>query len=291
MEDYLIRILAKEVGVRGLACVTTNLVNHVCRRHGTTATVTAVLGRALTGGALMGALLKVQQRVAIKLEGTGPLQKVIVEADSYGRIRGYPAVPDLDWPQQQGRYDMTGAIGRAGLLTVVKDLGLRELAESVVPLKTGATDTDLTAYLNQSEQIPSVVSIGIDVAEDGHVSVAGGILIQAIPPTDEAIIPQLANRILELPPVQTLLHSGKTPEDMLAILFEGIEYVTLEKRPLRSQCTCSRERSEKALVALGREELAALLETDGQAVVDCHFCHERYVFEREELELILEEIE
>ncbi len=290
MEDYLIRILAKEAGVRGLACVTTNLVNNICQRHGTTVTVTAVLGRALTGGTLLGALLKIQQRVALKLEGTGPLRKVIVEADSYGRVRGYASVPDLNLPLQQGRYDITGAIGRAGLMTVVKDLGLNELAESVVPLKTGETDTDLNAYLNQSEQIPSVVSIGIDVTPDGQASVAGGILLQAIPPYDENIIHQLANRILELPPVETLLLGEKTPENVLALLFEGIEYETLESRPLQFQCACSRDRSEKALISLGREDLANLLATEGQAVVDCHFCHERYVFEREELELILEEI-
>ena len=114
MEDYLVRIIAREVGVRGLACVTTNLVNEICHKHGTAPTATAFLGRALTGGALMGALLKVQQRVAIKLEGTGPLQKAIVEADSYGRLRGYVAVPDLDLPLKQGQPDMEAAIGRAG---------------------------------------------------------------------------------------------------------------------------------------------------------------------------------
>jgi len=291
VEDYLIRIIAREFGVRGLAVITTNLANQICQKHGTAPTATAFLGRALTGGALVGALLKVQQRVAIKLEGTGPLQKAIVESDAYGRLRGYVAVPDLDLPLKQGRQDMESAIGRAGLLTVVRDLRLKELAEGVVPLETGDVDTDLMAYFEQSEQIPTAVSIGLALNEDGTIAAAGGLLIQALPPHDDAIVSQLSNRIQELPPIEELLLSGKTPEDVLALLFEGIAYEVLEKRPLRFQCSCSRERSEKALMMLGREAVAQLLADEGKAVIDCHFCHERYVFDAVELELILEEME
>lgn len=291
MEDYLVRIIAKKASIRGLACVTTNLVNVICRRHGASPTATAILGRALTGGALMGALLKVQQRVAIKLEGNGPIEKVIVESDSYGRIRGYAGVPDVDLSLKNGRHDVSGAIGRAGLLTVVKDLRLKELAESVIPLTTGEVDTDLTTYLIQSDQIPSSVIVGIEVAENGQALVAGGVLIQAIPPYDETMIDKLANQSQELPPIEALLQTGKTPEEILALLFSGIDYEFLEKRPLKFQCSCSRERSEKALISLGAADLRALLEKEGQAIVDCHFCHERYVFNDVELELILEEMD
>lgn len=291
MEDYLVRIIAKEAGIRGLACVTTRLVNTICSRHQTSATATAVLGRALTGAALMGALLKVRQRVAIKLEGTGPLQKVIVESDSNGRIRGYAGVPNVELPLKNGRPDITGAIGRAGLLTVVQDLRLKELAESVTPLKTGETDSDLTDYLNYSAQIPSAVSIGLQLEDGGKAAVAGGLLIQAVPPYDEHIVPHLADRIQELPPVDDLLLSGKKPEDVLAILLAGNSYELLEKRRLIFHCSCSRLRSEQALISLGREDLATLLDNEGEAVVDCHFCHERYIFDAAELALILEELE
>jgi molecular chaperone Hsp33 len=266
-------------------------VNEICQKHGTAPTATAFLGRALTGGALMGALLKVQQRVAIKLEGTGPLRKAIVESDSYGRLRGYVGAPELNLPLKQGRQDMTAAIGRAGLLTVVQDLKLKELAEGVIPLETGEVDTDLMAYFVQSEQIPTAVSIGLSMSENGPAAMSGGLLIQALPPHDDLIIGQLRSRIPELPPIEELLQSGKTPEDVLALLFEGIEYEVLEKRPLRFQCNCSRERSEKALIMLGREEIEQLLADEGQAVIDCHFCHEQYVFDAVELELILEEME
>ncbi len=290
MEDYLVRAIAKKAGVRGIVCVTTNLVNNVAHRHKTSPTATAVLGRALTGGALMGALLKIQHRVALKLEGTGPIQKVIVEADSYGKVRGYVGVPDVDVPLKNGRHDITSAIGRAGLLTVVKDVGLPKLTESVTPLASGETDTDLNAYFNQSEQIPTVVAIGHKLDKEGKTAVSGGILVQAIPPYDENIIHQMASRILELPPVEDLLQSKKTPEEIMALLFEGMAYDLLEKRPIQFHCSCSRERSEQALISLGKEEIAALLENEGQAVIDCHFCHERYVFDKFDLELILEEL-
>jgi molecular chaperone Hsp33 len=213
------------------------------------------------------------------------------EADSYGRLRGYVGVPELDLPLKQGRPDMTGAIGQAGLLTVVQDLKLKELAEGVIPLATGEVDTDLMAYFDQSEQIPTAVAIGLLMNEDGTVAMSGGLLVQTLPPHDDIIIDRLSRRIPELPPVEELLQSGKTPEDVLALLFEGIAYEVLEERPLRFQCSCSRERSEKALITLGREEIEQLLADEGQAVIDCHFCHEQYVFDVIELELILEELE
>ncbi|HEX6385897.1 MAG TPA: Hsp33 family molecular chaperone HslO [Anaerolineae bacterium] len=290
MEDYLVRILAKEAGVRGLGCVTTNLVNEACRRHNASPTAAAVLGRALTGVALMGALLKVQQRVALKFEGSGPLEKVLVESDSYGNVRGYVAEPEVDLPKVGDEHDVVSAIGRAGLLTVVKDLRLKNLYESVVPLASSDVDSDLTVYLEQSEQIPSLVEAGVIVQEDGDVAMAGGLLIQSMPPHGADIVEQLKDRTQELPPVEELLKSGKTPEEILALVFAGIDYEFLEKRLLQFKCGCSRARSEQALIALGREEIEMLLESEGQAVVDCHFCHERYVFSGKELEMLLEEL-
>lgn len=296
MEDYLIRILAKDASVRGLACLTTNLVNEACRQHGTSPTAAAVLGHALTGGALMGALLKVRQRIALKFEGTGPLQKVVVEADSYGNLRGYVAVPEADLPLVGDEYDMINALGRAGLLTVVKDLRLKELYESTVPLETSQIDADLTAYLELSEQIPSIVQIGVVLAPDqqsqnAQVAVAGGLLAQSMPPHGAEVIDLLKERLQELPPVAELLKSGQTPESLLALLFEGIEYEFLERRPLRFKCNCSRDRTRQALITLGRDEIESLIETEGQAVVDCHFCREQYLFSRAELEELLLEME
>jgi molecular chaperone Hsp33 len=290
MEDYLVRALAKEAGLRGLACMTTNLVNELAHRHGTAPTATAALGQALTGGVLLGALLKMRQRLALKLEGNGPLRKIVVEADSNGQVRGYVAVPDVDLPQSLGEFNVPGALGRQGVLTVVRDLRLKELAEGIVPRVSGHIDEDLTYYLNQSEQVPSLVKIGVYADEEGFVQVAGGLLIQSMPPYNPEAVQELAERLEEMPPVSQLLHSGKTAEDLLLLLFGSIPYRVLERRPVQFKCSCSRERTRAALAILGREEIESLLATEGQAVVDCHFCHEQYVFGREELEELIEEL-
>lgn len=287
MGDYLLRATAKEAGVRALVGVTTEMVQEGARRHGTEPTATAVLGHGLTGAALFGALLKVQQRVAIKYEGSGPISKMVVESDAYGKVRGYVSNPHVSLPRVDEEMDVRGALGNVGLLTVVKDLRLKELAESVVPTAGGALDEELTFYLNQSEQIPSFVATGVYFNDEDALTVAGGLLLQAIPPYDEAIIHRLSGRLQEMPPLATMLHHNVTPEKLLADLFDGIAYDVLENRPLRFKCSCSRERTEQALLLLGRVELEHLLATEGQAIVDCHFCHEQYVFDKTELEGII----
>ena len=287
MEDYLIRIIAKETGVRALACVTTNLANEAADRHATTHTTTVVLERALTSGILAGALLKVGQRVALKFEGDGPVGKAMAEADAYGRIRGYLLNPAVDLPLVEGKADIVEALGVLGSLSVVKDVKLDKMPEGVVALISSTFDGDLTYYLNQSEQTPSLVVIGEILDENGRLQVSGGVLIQAMPPNDVSIIRDFIERMQELPPLEVLLGEGKTPEEILALLFAGIEYEELEKRPLRFECSCSRERSEKALLNLGGDDLQDLLETDGEVTIDCHFCHEQYLFDEEDLRLIL----
>lgn len=204
-------------------------------------------------------------------------------------MRGYVTPTEVDLPLLQDDYDIVSAIGRAGLLTVVKDLQLKELVEGVVHLETSDISGDLAAYLEQSEQIPSAVQLGVALDEEGRVLVAGGLLFQPVPPHGEAEIAMLKERLQELPPVEALLETEQTPEKVLATIMGDMVYEELEKRPLRFQCNCSRERTRRALLMLGREDLEALLESEGEAVVDCHFCHERYVFGREELEQLIAE--
>lgn len=289
MEDYLLRLLAKNEGVRGFVCLTTNLVNEGNRRHETLPTAAAALGRALTGAVLMGALLKVGQSVALKFEGNGPLQKIIVESDSHGLVRGYVYNPLVNLPLTAQGHDLAGALGAAGLLTVVKDVHLRDLIRSVTPLTTSMIDGDLAAYLEQSEQVASVVQVGSLVDGAGQTAVAGGVLLQAMPSQSGEAIEALRERLQELPPIEAMLSSGQTPEQVTALLFGEMAYTVLEKRPLTFKCTCSRERSEKALLSLGRAELESLL-AEGEAIIDCHFCHERYLFDRDDLEILLNEM-
>lgn len=287
MEDYLIRVIARETGVRGLACVTTHLANEAARRHEAAPTAAAALARGLTGGALMGALLKIGQRVAIKLEGDGPLEKLLVESDAYGRIRGYVGNPQLNLPVVNGQHNVGGAVGDIGFLTVVRDLKLKEPVESVVPLQTGTVDADLTFFLNQSEQVLSAVEIGALTDETGQIIASSGFLLQALPPYEEKSIQQLIDRVRALPPIEKLLYEGEKPEDLLALIFTGMAYEVLEKRPLLYQCNCSQERSEQALINLGRAGLEDLLASEGEAVVNCHFCGESYLFDADDLVMLL----
>lgn len=191
LKDYMYLALATEQGVRGYAAATTHLVEEARQRHNTAPTATVALGRALTAAALMGGLLKVGQRVALKWEGTGPLRKIVVEADSNGSLRGYVAEPDVDLPLVAGEYDVPAAIGQAGLLTVVRDLGLPELAEGTVHLVTSDIGGDLAFFLEQSDQVATAVEIGVALNEDGSVAAAGGILIQPLPPYEAGTVEQL----------------------------------------------------------------------------------------------------
>ena len=290
MTYYMVRIISRTENVRALACVTTGLAEEARRRHDCWPTASAALGRALTGGALLGAMLKTGQRLALKFEGNGPLKKIIVEAESNGAVRGYVAEPQVHMVNEEGKLDVAGALGRAGFLTVTRDLGLKEPYSGMVQLYTSEIAEDLAYYLTESEQVPSAVGLGVFVETGNSVSAAGGFLIQTMPPSDERVIDRLMEQIGLLPPITMLLREGKTPEQLLDILFAGIPYLTLEKRMLAFRCTCSRDKIEKALISLGREDLADLMEKESETEITCEYCRESYIFSRAVLERLLGEI-
>ncbi|HUH65736.1 MAG TPA: Hsp33 family molecular chaperone HslO [Syntrophales bacterium] len=291
MKNYLVRVISEKLNVLGLACVTTNLVDDACHLHGASPTACAALGRALTGASLMAALLKENQRLALKFEADGPLKKIIVEADSSGAVRGFVAVPDADMPLKEGKLDVSGALGRDGFLTVMKDIGLGEPYKGIVKLRTGGIAEDIAFYFAESEQIPSAVGLGVFVEPSGVVSASGGFLIQSLPPSDDELVDRLIARLENMLPVTQILRSGKMPEDILKIIFEGIPYHILDNRELILKCTCNRERIERVLISLGSKDIAAMIADHGEAEVTCEFCRGRYQFNREELELLLKEIE
>ncbi len=289
MNDYLVRIFTKEGNTRGLACVTTNLVDEACKRHGTFPTASAALGRALTGGALLGALLKTGQRVALRFEGNGPLKRIMVEAESNGAVRGSVEVPQVYLVREDGKLDVAGALGKTGLLAVTKDLGFKEPDKRTVQLCSGEIAEDLAFYLTESEEIPSAVALGVYVEPDQRVSAAGGVLIQALPPKNKKMVDTLVERLGALPPVTQLLREGNNPEQILEILFAGIPYDTLEKRALAFHCSCTSETIERVLISLGREELCRMIAVPDPTEVRCEFCGRRYTFSREELTRLMEE--
>ena len=291
MKDYLVRIIAKSGSVRGLACVTTGLVDEVCKRHGTLPTATAALGRALTAGTLMGAMLKTGQRVALRFEGSGPLKKILIEADSDGSARGYVGVPQVHLLRPDGGLDVAQALGRAGFLTVAKDLGLKAPYRGTVQLYSSEIAADLALYLVESEQIPSAVGLAEFVEPDGTVTASGGFLIQAVPPVDPLVVEELMTRIEQLPPLSELLKSGKTPEEILELLFSEIPFDTLEKRELGFACSCSRERIERVLLSMGKKELHSMREEQHGAEVTCEFCGEHYLYNEEDLDRLSAEVD
>jgi len=288
MNDYLVRVMTKSGTVRGLACVTTELVVEAARRHGTLPTATTALGRALTGGALMGALLKTDQRVALKFEGNGPLGKILVEAQSNGAVAGTVGNPAVDLPLQDNRIDVAGALGRSGFLTVSKDLRLKQPYQGTVRLVSGEIGDDLAYYLTESEQVPSAVGLGVFMEQDGTVGAAGGFLIQSLPPSDDAVIHLLVERVGKLTTLSEHFRDGGTPEQLIGILFEGIPYETMEKRNVSFGCTCSREKGEQALLTQEAGALREMAERDDGITITCSFCRELWSFSPEEIRLLLE---
>lgn len=290
MEDKILPFLSREAGVEGYICLTTGLANEACQRHGTSPTASVALTRALSAGTLLGGTLKPRQRVALKFEGTGPLEKIVVEATGSGKVRGYVGNPHINLPPIEGEPDIISGLGRAGLLTVSKDRSPQEPLKSIVPLTTSEIQGDLHAYLEQSEQIPSILQIASEVTESGYVAAAGGLLVQAAGESGKDGLEKLYEYTQELPPLGALIGSGHSLAKILDLIFSGIPFQTRGERPLQFYCSCSRERSRFALITLGSEEVQEILDNEGQAVIDCHFCHERYTFDRVELEELLNEL-
>ena len=286
MKNYLLRILTDDGGLRGVIAVTSALTSEVASRHRAFPLATAALGYGLTGSLLLGALLKVQQHVVLKVTGDGPLGKIVAESDSYGHCRAYVGEPQLPSYGAITPELVAEALGNSGFLTVVKDIGLAELYQSTVPLQTGFLDADLTWYLNQSEQTASVVEIDALVDAGGTVLAAGGLLLQTLPAGSLQTLIQISERLDDLPPIGKLLADGQTPEAIVDALFAPIGYSITEKRPVEFRCGCSAQRSLAALALLERDELDELIASES-AQVDCHFCGQQYTFSRAELEGLL----
>jgi len=270
-----------------MAAVTTDLVTEVCQRQQTDLTATVALGRLVTGGALMGCLLKGNQRLALVAEGNGPLRKLSVETDANGRVRGTVRQPLANLPPKGESFDVAGAIGRAGFLRVSKALGLKEPYQSMVQLQTSEVGDDLAYFLTTSEQVPSSVALGVELASDGSVAAAGGFIVQALPPGDDTQIGLLEKRLQQLPPTTTMLRQGNSPADILTTIFEGVPFAVQQEIPLQFFCPCNRQQIEGVLTGLGRGELTALLKEEGQAEVTCEYCKESYSFDRDQLKALL----
>ncbi|TFH58627.1 Hsp33 family molecular chaperone HslO [Peribacillus frigoritolerans] len=285
MKDYLIKALGYEGQVRAYAVSTTDTVGKAQRRHYTWPTASAALGRAMTAGVMMGGMLKGEEKLTIKIEGGGPIGSILVDSNAKGEVRGYVTHPQTHFDlNEQGKLDVRRAVGTDGLLTVVKDIGLRDYFSGQVPLVSGELGEDFTYYFVTSEQVPSSVGVGVLVNPDNSILAAGGFIIQLMPGTSEDTISKIEKRLSTITPVSKMIQSGMTPEEILTeILGEGNVNI-LEKMDVQFSCQCSRERIATALISLGQAEIRDIIETDGQAEAHCHFCNQTYQFSKEELE-------
>jgi molecular chaperone Hsp33 len=282
MQDHLIRVVTRDGSLRAVAAVTTALVEETRRRQGTDPTATVALGRLVTGAALLGSLLKGRERLALTVEGNGPLRRLQAETDAAGQVRGAVKVPVSGLAPGPDGFDVAGAVGRAGFLHVVKDLGLKEPYRGMVELYTSTIAQDLAYYLTVSEQVPSSVALGVYVEPDGRVTAAGGFLVQSLPPRNEGLVSLVEERLAVLPPTTALLREGLAPADILARLLAGIPCQVVGQTELAFRCSCSREQVRGVLGSLGPEELQGLI-AEGGAEVTCEFCKEVYRFSAGEL--------
>jgi molecular chaperone Hsp33 len=287
MADSLERVISQSGNFFGVACNTTKLVTEACRRHDVGPLAAAALGRALTGAALLAALLKDSQSVFLKFEGNGPLKKIITEAGYDGWVRGYVANPHADVPLRNGRIDVATGLGRAGFLTVVKDIGNNQKYPGTIQLYTSEIGEDLAYYLSQSEQTPSAVALAIHLEKDGSIGASGGFLVQSLPPADETVPAQLEKEIAAMPPLSQLLLEGKRPSEILSLLFKKIPHKTIGTRELVYACSCNRAKMEGALFSLGEDDIRSLLEKENGAEVHCEFCRQSYRFGKDELLALL----
>lgn len=284
MPDHIVRALCLSGGIRILACNATDTVREICLLQQTSATASVAMARGIAGGALMGALLKSGQRTALKFEGNGPLQKMIIEADSDGAVCGCLGNPSAELEPLHGKWNVAGLIGRAGFLTVSKDIGVGAAPYyGTVQLVSSEIGDDLAYYLTESEQTPSAVGLGATLDKDGAISVCGGFLVQALPKSEESEIAKIMALIRELPPLPELLRRGG-PEELVRTLFGDIPYTLLETHDIFFRCGCSREKVEQALISLGAGALKEMQTIDKGASITCEFCRTVYRLEAAELE-------
>jgi molecular chaperone Hsp33 len=287
--DRLARTLTADGTVRGLAAVTTDLVEEARTRHGTLPTATAALGRALTAALLLGGLLKTDdERVSLQFSGDGPLGGILVDATPDGAVRGFVSRPQTHVPPRAGKLDVGGALGR-GLLCVMRvPAGDGPPYRSIVPLVTGEIGSDVASYLADSEQTPSAVGIGVFVEPDGRVAAAGGYLVQSMPGADPRTIERLEENVGTSRPPSDLVRSGLDARSILTGLLAGVDTHVLEERAVRFACRCNRARVESAILAMGRAEVLDVLAVERRAEVVCEFCAARYVVEEPELRALLD---
>ncbi len=287
MSDYIVRATAAGAQIRAFACTTRELVETARQAHDTSPVVTAALGRLLSAGAMMGSMQKGEEDlVTLQIKGDGPVQGLLVTADSKGGVKGYANVPDVILPaNDKGKLDVAGAVG-SGTLSVIKDMGLKEPYVGQTLLQTSEIAEDLTYYFAASEQVPSSVGLGVLMERDNTVRQAGGFIVQLMPFAEDGVIDRLERNLSGITSVTAMQDAGDTPERMLERILEGLDCQVTDTRPVAFSCNCSKERIEKVLISLGKKEIKDMIDEGQEVEVNCHFCNTHYRFSVEELKEI-----
>lgn len=290
MADGLIRALAYDGQVRVSAVICTDAVEIARQRHDAFPTAIAALGRTMASTLLLSWGLKGEGSITLRIFGDGPLGGIIVTGDANGNIKGYVQEPQTDLPlNAYGKLDVGGAIGK-GDLYITKDIGLKEPYTGSVPLVTGEIGDDVASYLMQSEQTPSVVSVGVLVNPDYSVAAAGGIIIQAMPNAEDTVLDDLEEKLKTARAVSGLIHEGTDIRGIIQNYLPGVDVQFLEEKAIQWHCNCSSDRIRGLLKSIGVEELEDMIEKDGETEVVCHFCSSHYHFDRDALTVLLNEM-
>ena len=287
MEDYIVRATAANAQIRAFAASTTELVEQARQRHNTSPVASAALGRLLTGGVMMGSMMKNPTDIlTLQVKCGGPIGGLTVTADSQGNVKGYVNNPDVLLPPKNGKLDVGGALG-AGFLNVIKDMGLKEPYSGQTVLQTGEIAEDLNYYFATSEQVPSSVGLGVLMEKDNTVKCAGGFIVQVMPFIEDEVLERLEKNIQNIQSVTAMLDNGHTPEDMLAQVLEGLELEIVDTLPAHFSCNCSKERIEKAIISIGKKDIQSMIDDGKDIEVKCHFCNTAYNYTVDELKELL----
>lgn len=286
----LYRVISEDGSAFAAVLDAKDIVSEIERIHKTSAVVTAGLGRLTIGASLMGYMLKGQNdSITLRIDADGATGQLIAVSDSTGNVKSYVNNPVVEIPlNSQGKLDVGSAVGHNGTLSVVKDLGLKEPYVGVIPLVSGEIAEDIANYYATSEQIPTVCSLGVLVNPDLSVKSAGGFLIQLLPFADEKCIDIIEKNLNNIRPVSAMLAEGISPEEIASMLMDGLNPEPLDSANPVYKCDCSRERTERVLISLGKKELDSIINDGKDISINCHFCSKEYNFTPEELKTLTE---
>lgn len=291
MKDYIVRATAADGQIRAFAVTSRETVETARAKHNTSPVATAALGRLMSAGAMMGAMMKGEKDIlTLRIKCGGPIKGLTVTADTHGNVKGFADNPQVMLPPSaKGKLDVGGAVG-LGILSVMKDMGMKEPYVGQTELKTGEIADDLTYYFASSEQTPSSVGLGVLMEKNNTVKQAGGFIIQLMPFAEESVVGLLEKKLSSIKSVTSYLDQGYTPEQLLQEILGELNPEILERMDTRFFCNCSKERVEKVIASVGRKDLNEMIQDHEPIEVKCHFCNEAYEFTTEDLKRIIKKV-